>query len=174
MTIAGRQVTLVPVAAEHVDELRRIRRTPEVAFRWYDVEAEPDWPFDEEGVTCFTIVYEGRVAGLVQYYEENEPHYRHAGIDILVDPAVHGRGIGRDAVGALARHLIEERGHHRLVIDPAADNEAAIRCYAAVGFKPVGILRQQEQDADGNGWHDALLMDLLAEELIAPGPATRS
>ncbi len=56
-------------------------------------------------------------------------------------------------------------GHHRLVIDPAADNEPSIRCYAAVGFRPVGIMRAYERDADGVGWHDGLLMDLLAEEL---------
>jgi aminoglycoside 6'-N-acetyltransferase len=51
-----------------------------------------------------------------------------------------------------------------LVIDPAADNEPAIRCYAAVGFRPVGV-SWYERDADGVGWHGGLLMDLLAEEL---------
>jgi RimJ/RimL family protein N-acetyltransferase len=166
MTLTGDVVTLEPVEARHVGELRRIRRTPEVAFRWYDVEAEPDWPFDEPDSTGFAIVYEDRVVGFIQYYEENEPHYRHAGMDILVDPAVQGRGIGRDAVATLARHLIDDRGHHRLVIDPAVDNEAAILCYSAVGFKPVGILRQQERNADDSGWHDALMMDLLADELL--------
>ncbi len=68
-------------------------------------------------------------------------------------------------VAALARYLVNDRGHHRLVIDPAADNEPAIRCYAAVGFRPVGIMRRYERDPDGVGWHDGLLMDLLAEEL---------
>ena len=97
---------------------------------------------------------------------EDEPDYRHASIDIFLDPAVHGCGVGRDAVvtpgpAAGAR----DRGHHRLVIDPAADNEPAIRCYAAVGFQPVGIMRRYERDADGAGWHDGLLMDLLVEEL---------
>jgi len=165
MDLVGLVVTLVPVASEHVDELRRIRRTPEVALRWYDVEAEPDWPFDEPDSTGFAIVHEGRVAGFVQYYEENEPHYRHAGIDILVDPSLHSRGLGRAAIATLAAHLIDDRGHHRLVIDPAADNEAAIRCYSSVGFRPVGILRQQERNSDGSGWHDSLMMDLLAAEL---------
>lgn len=33
------------------------------------------------------------------------------------------------------------------------------------GFRPVGVLRRYEHDADGTGWHDGLLMDLLAEEL---------
>jgi RimJ/RimL family protein N-acetyltransferase len=168
MSLHGERVTLEPLGPRHVDELRRIRRTPEVAFRWYDVEAEPDWPFDNEDCVKFTIVVGATVAGFIQYVEENEPHYRCASIDILVDPALHGQGIGRDAVATLAAHLIDDRGHHRLSIDPARDNEAAIRCYAAVGFKPVGVARQQEQDADGHGWHDALLMDLLADELVRP------
>ena len=50
------------------------------------------------------------------------------------------------------------------MIDPAADNEPAIRCYSAGGFRPVEILRRYELDVDGTGWHDGLLMDLLAEE----------
>ena len=105
------------------------------------------------------------MAGMIQYSEENDPKYRHAAIDIFLDPVVHGRGYGRDAVRALARHLVRDRGHHRLVIDPAADNEAAIRSYSAVGFRPVGVMRCYERDADGGGWHDGLLMDLLVEEL---------
>ena len=108
------------------------------------------------------------VVGLIQYSEESTPQYRHAGHRPFLDPAVHGRGVGRDCVRTLARHLILERGHHRLVIDPAADNEAAIRCYASVGFRPVGVMRSYERDVDGRGWHDGLLMDLLAAELVAP------
>ena len=120
------------------------------------------------GQTYELPISDGTVRGMVQYWEEDEPNYRHAAIDIFVDPAVHGRGVGRDAVATLARHLVRDRGHHRLVIDPAADNEAAIRSYAAVGFRPVGIMRRYERDADGVGWHDGLLMDLLAEELERP------
>jgi len=103
---------------------------------------------------------------MIQYAEELTPQYRHASIDLFLDPVVHGRGVGRDAVRTLARYLIEDRGHHRLVIDPAADNEAAIRCYAAVGFRPVGVMRAYEHDVDGPGWHDGLLMDLLAPDLL--------
>ena len=42
---------------------------------------------------------------------------------------------------------------------------AAIRCYAKVGFRPVGVLRRYERGLDGT-WHDGLLMDLLADELV--------
>lgn len=128
-------------------------------------EFGPQWPFDEPEVTCYTVLVADTVRGLVQYGEENDPDYRHAAIDIFLDPEVHGRGIGRDTVRTVARHLLHDRGHHRLVIDPAADNEAAIRCYEAVGFRRVGVMRDYERNPDGTGWHDGLLMDLLADEL---------
>ncbi len=154
----GDSVTLRPVAGDDLPELTTIRNTPEVLARWAEGEL-----YDEEA-EAFVIEHAGRVAGLIQYGEENDPMYRHAGIDLYVDPALHGKGIGTDAVRTLARHLIHDLGHHRLVIDPAADNAAAIRTYGKVGFKPVGVLRKYERGADGQ-WHDGLLMDLLAEEL---------
>jgi RimJ/RimL family protein N-acetyltransferase len=164
-TLRGTRVVLVAVTAEHVPDLRRILATPEVWLRWRDEAASPQWPFDDPSVVRFTVVLEGVVRGMVQYGEEDEPDYRHASIDLFLDPAVHRSGVGRDTVAALARYLVNDRGHHRLVIDPAADNEPAIRCYAAVGFRPVGIMRRYERDPDGVGWHDGLLMDLLAEDL---------
>ena len=117
------------------------------------------------GGLAVRIARGGEVAGAIQWHAEDEPDYRHAGIDIYMDPTLHGRGLGTDAVRTLARHLIADGGHHRLVIDPAADNTAAIRCYSKVGFRPVGVMRRYERGQDGT-WHDGLLMDLLADELI--------
>ena len=64
--------------------------------------------------------------------------YRHARIDIAIVAAGQGRGLGTDAVRTVARWLIERRGHHRLIIDPSAENARAIAAYAKVGFRPVG------------------------------------
>jgi aminoglycoside 6'-N-acetyltransferase len=89
--------------------------------------------------------------------------YRSAGIDLILGAEWEGRGLGREAVGLLVRHLLEARGHHRLTIDPAAANERAIRCYEAVGFARVGVMRRYERADDGT-WRDGLLMELLAEE----------
>jgi RimJ/RimL family protein N-acetyltransferase len=163
--LSGARVALVPVAIKHVAELRRILRTPEVRSRWGDEAASSLWPFDDSSAVRFSIVLDDQVCGMVQYGEEDDPKYRSASIDIFLDPSVHGRGIGRDAVRTLAHYLVHNRGHHRLVIDPAADNEPAIRCYSAVGFRPVGVLRRYEHDVEGDAWHDGLLMDLLSEEL---------
>ena len=118
----------------------------------------------EKGATSYVIELDDRIVGWIQWQAEENPDYRHAGIDIYVDSAVHGRGVGTDAVRTLARHLIVDHGHHRITIDPASDNPAAIRCYTKVGFRPVGVERQSERGSDGT-WHDSLLMDLLADEL---------
>jgi aminoglycoside 6'-N-acetyltransferase len=154
---------LRPLEPRHAADLRRIRLEPEV-LRWWD-ELEDDFPLaDEPESTRLVIEVDGVVAGMVQYGEELEPKYRHASIDIFLDPAFHGRGLGTEAVRRVVRHLIDERGHHRITIDPAVDNAAAIRAYEKAGFRPVGILRASERDVGGEGWHDSLLMDLLAGE----------
>jgi RimJ/RimL family protein N-acetyltransferase len=165
--LKGRRVTLIPAKDEHLEQLLRIRYTPEVKARWGHEPEASDWPFDEPGIAPFTVMLDEAIVGFIQYGEEETPSYRHASIDIFLDPAIHGQGVGRDAIWTLAHHLIHERGHHRIVIDPAVANQAAVRCYASVGFRPVGIMRQYERDADGSGWHDGLLMDLLADELSA-------
>ena len=156
-------VTLRPLAAEDVPELLRIHRLPEVA-RWWD-EPDETFPDDDPESVRFTIVVDGAVAGMIQYSEEPEPKYRYAGVDLFLDPALRGRGIGTDAIRRLVRHLFDDRGHHRITIDPAADNAAAIRAYEKAGFRRVGVMRSYERDADGAGWHDGLLMELLRGEL---------
>ena len=161
--MAGR-LRLRPLARDDEAELLRIHATPEVA-RWWD-EPEEGFPFsDDPDATRLVIEVDGRVGGMIQYAEELTPKYRHASIDLFLDPALRGRGHGTEALRQVVRLLIEERGHHRIIIDPAARNERAIRAYAAIGFKPVGIMRRYEREPDGT-WGDGLLMDLLADEFI--------
>jgi len=149
-------VILRPATSADVPDLARIRSTPEVRRRWRgddDLVAEVDRDLDDPELQTYAIVLDDRIVGAIQWSAETEPDYRHAQIDIYLDPSVHGEGIGSDAVRTLARHLVDDHGHHRIVIDPAADNTAAIRCYEKVGFRPVGIMRRYERDADGS-WHD--------------------
>jgi len=166
--LRGALVSLRSSEPGDIPELARIRSTPEVYERWGgtgDMAAQVAEELADPDTETLVIEYEGRVVGAIQWDEEDDPTYRHAGMDIYLDPAVHGKGLGADAVRTLARHIIQDHGHHRITIDPAADNHAAIRCYSKVGFRPVGIMRRYERAPDGT-WHDGLLMDLLAEELI--------
>jgi aminoglycoside 6'-N-acetyltransferase len=165
-TLRGERVLLRPLTPADVPAVAAIQAQPGVA-RWWGEPREEDLREKVDGterVAAFAIELDGKVIGLIQYHEEEDPMYRHAGIDLFISEHAHGQGLGTDAVRTLASYLIRERGHHRLVIDPAADNAAAIRAYEKVGFRPVGLMRQYER-LPGGDWHDGLLMDLLADEL---------
>jgi aminoglycoside 6'-N-acetyltransferase len=165
-TLRGERVTLRPLEERDRARLVEILEEPEVA-RWFGM-SPPDESADEfisdPEVTGFAIEAGGEVVGAIGFYEEDTPDYRHAGMDLFVATESQNQGFGREALRLLARHLFEERGHHRLVIDPAASNARAIKVYEAVGFKPVGVMRGYERGPDGV-FHDGLLMDLLQDEL---------
>ena len=158
MEIPGKYVVLRPLAEGDVGALRAIVAQPAVALWWG--EQPSGFPLtDEPTATRFTILEDGDVAGMIQYSEEHEPDYRHASIDLFVDAGRHGRGLGSDAVRALADYLVAERGHHRVTIDPAADNHAAIRAYQKAGFRPVGVMRAAWRDFATGEWRDTLFME---------------
>ncbi|WP_341719776.1 GNAT family protein [Micromonospora sp. FIMYZ51] len=165
--LRGTAVTLRPATAADVGVLAAIRATPEVR-RWWrggeDLVAAVAADLADDNLMVYAIEHDGQLVGAIQWYAEEDPDYRHASMDIFLDPVVRGRGLAGDAIRTLARHLIDAHGHHRFTIDPAAANTAAIRAYAKVGFRPVGVLRRYERGADGR-WHDGLLMDLLADDL---------
>ncbi|MFI5199942.1 MAG: GNAT family N-acetyltransferase [Candidatus Limnocylindrales bacterium] len=161
----GARIRLRPLRRPDRARIRAILAEPDVA-RWWGVgdsdQSVDGWLEDRE--TSFAIELEGTVVGSIQFSEELDPDYRHAGIDLFLTTAMHGQGLGRDAVRTLARYLFGERGHRRITIDPAASNERAIRAYRAVGFKDVGVMRDYERGPDGT-WHDGLLLDLLPADL---------
>jgi len=162
--LRGERVLLRRGRPEDTEGLFQIRNEPEVIRWWGSDEIEEISEQFIEADEGFVIEADGEVIGAIQYHEEDDPMYRHAGIDVFLTASRHGQGLGTEAIRLLARHLFEERGHHRLTIDPAADNAAAIRAYEKVGFRRVGIMRNYERGPDGV-WHDGLLMDMLREEL---------
>ena len=164
--LRGPRVRLRPISAGDRDAMSRILAEPGVARWWVHegLEIAVDGLYDEDEGVRLSIEVDGEIAGFIQFVEELTPDYRHAGIDLFVATAFQGMGIGPEAIRLVARHLFEERGHHRLTIDPAAANERAIRAYEKVGFRRVGVMRRYERSIDGT-WHDGLLMDLLAGEL---------
>jgi aminoglycoside 6'-N-acetyltransferase len=167
-TLIGRCFVLRLVRAGDAGRLEAILREPSVAAWWGGYEPDPKRLvheiLEDPDTVALVIDVDGEPIGLVQYEEENTPDYRHASIDMFVATDWQGRGLGTEALRLLARYLFEERGHHRLTIDPAAANERAIRAYERVGFRPVGVMRQYERGPDGI-WRDGLSMDLLADEL---------
>jgi aminoglycoside 6'-N-acetyltransferase len=120
--LTGARVRLRPGDERDVPVLCAILAEPEVACWWGDPEpasaVAAGLRGDDESV-LLVVEAAGQVIGGIQYHEENDPMYRHAGIDIY------------------------------LSIDPAAANHRAIRCYEKVGFRRVGVQRQYERGPDG-------------------------
>jgi len=160
--LRGRLVTLRPVVLDDAPGLLAILDEPEVARWWRRDEWER---LNETDAATFAIALDDAVVGCIQYNEEMDPDYYSAAVDIFVSAAVHGRGVGSDAMRTLVAWLIDVRGHHRLTVDPAVANTRAVHVYETLGFRPVGTLREYERVADGSR-RDALLMELLAAEFV--------
>ena len=160
VVLRGERLTLRRAVPEDSDALALILSEPEVT-RWWG-PYDPETALDELDIS-FVVLLGDEVVGWLLFDEEQWWQYPQVAFDIALTTALHGRGYGQETLRIAIRHFIA-RGHHRFQIDPAVDNARAIRTYAAVGFRPVGILRKCERRDDA--WHDALLMDLLAPEFI--------
>lgn len=174
-TLRGPRVVLRRVTPEDVPRLLEIVREPSVAQHWSSPDDDhdreellgPDEPDGADRVTTFVITLAGETIGWIQGWEKLERDYRRAGVDLFVATAHQGKGYGPEAIRLVCGGLFDERGHHRIVIDPAVRNERAIHAYEKVGFRRVGVMRRYERGADGT-YHDGLLMDLLPEDLVDP------
>lgn len=152
-----------------VEPLAEILADPAVAGWWQDYSPErvrEEMLGPDATETGLVIEVDGAVAGWVQWNEEAWHEYPSVSMDIFVAPAHFGKGVAQAALRAVIESFAV-KGHHRFEIDPTLSNERAIRAYAKLGFKPVGVLRACERRPDG--WADALLMDLLIDELV-PDP----
>lgn len=156
----GSTVTLRPVVEGDLPALRSILEEPDAARWWRRDEWER---VDEDDAVTFAIVVDGVVRGCIQFSEETDPDYFSAAVDIFVGTAVQGRGVGPDAMRTLIGWLFDSRGHHRVTVDPAAENARAIHVYEKLGFRVVGVMREYER-VEAGVWRDALLMELLADD----------
>jgi ribosomal protein S18 acetylase RimI-like enzyme len=87
---------------------------------------------------------------------------------LAVDPARHGRGIGRRLMAAAAE-TAAARGARRLTLRVLAGNDGARRLYEACGYATEGVLRG-EFLLDGEYVDDVLMaLDLTAADDRAAG-----
>ena len=131
------------MAPEHHELLLVLRRDPGVV-RWWQ-EPRDDFLAAETDVHKYAVLVDRDVIGFVQWHEETDPMYRHAGVDLFIGDDFQGRGLGSETVRVLCAHLIDDHGFHRLVIDdekinvsPASNeisgwSSLAIRASAARG-----------------------------------------
>ena len=122
--LRGSRVVLRPATSGDVAALAEILAEPAVAC-WFGggdpATAAREWVEDDEAV-AFAIEHQGEVIGSIQYYEELDPDYRHAGMDVFLGTRQHGKGLGPEALFLLSRYLFDERGHHRLITVPKLEH----------------------------------------------------
>ncbi len=94
------------------------------------------------------------------------PAYRFVvDFSVYVARQARGQGVGRALLGA----LIEEArglGYHKIVLAGFPFNEAGVRLYQRLGFREVGIYREQGV-LDGR-WVDTIVMELLLDDRPPP------
>lgn len=176
--LTSARLVLRPIQEDDLWPLVAILGQPGVARWWgaWDHARAKAELLEGDDIVVWTIVHGDRIAGAIQIGENDDPQYKHASIDLFLAESFQGQGLGPEAIKRVVQHVIDDRGHHRMVIDPAAENDAAIAAYERVGFRRVGIMRRYEL-RDGS-FKDGLLLELVvqrpedpASRTIAPGGA---
>jgi aminoglycoside 6'-N-acetyltransferase len=160
--LTGERMTLRPVIAADASPLLGILGEPEVS-RWW-VGYTPERVRDEiiESGHALVMEIDGRCAGAIFLYPNEDPEYRHVVIHLFLGAEWYGHRYGAEALAIVIAHL-QTLGHHRFTLDPNVNNKPAIRSYERLGFKSVGILREYQLRPDGTH-EDGLLMDLVLSD----------
>jgi RimJ/RimL family protein N-acetyltransferase len=82
---------------------------------------------------------------------------------LAVHPHFRGRRLADVAARLFQRHLIHERGFHRIELEIYSFNERAQRHAERSGFVREGVKRKAYRR--GDGWVDGVLYGLVAEDL---------
>ena len=162
---------LRPDAAAIYREIRleALCRDPEAFASTYAAEADRplDWFADRLGRgAVFGAGAERRLLGIAGFLVKEGPKQAHKGslLGMYVRPEARRAGIGRGLVAAV---IADARQHVELLqLSVVADNMAARRLYAGLGFVEYGFERNALKH-DGR-YHDEVLMAL---ELVRRGDA---
>jgi RimJ/RimL family protein N-acetyltransferase len=82
---------------------------------------------------------------------------------LAVHPDFRGRRLADEAARLFQRHLIRERGYHRIELEIYGFNERAQRHAERSGFVREGVKRKAYRR--GDGWEDGVLYGFVAEDL---------
>lgn len=165
-------VSIRPAAAADVDFLAELYADPDVrpflaAGGRYDREAvaERIAAGQEEG-GVMVVELEGERAGAMAWELRNRRSAIVHVSGLAVHPDFRGRRLADDAARLLQRHLLRERGFHRIELEIYGFNERAQRHAERAGFVREGVKRRAYRH--GDGWADGVLYGLVAEDLDEP------
>jgi len=171
----------------HADAPHLVRWANDPDFTWYQWGRRPgrfpddaaarkwmDVIVNEHRGVIFVIEHEGRPIGQANYRNlQAKGKSAEVGIGIG-EPALWGKGLGREALGLLVRHLVDDLRVHRVTLSVLAFNDRAIASYKAAGFEVEGIERDGVMTDKGT-WADDVKMAYVvgrARPQFDPRPVT--
>lgn len=185
-TLRGSRVTLRPMT--HADASHLVRWANDPDFAWFqwgrrpgrfaDDDAGRKWldVIAEHRGVVFAIEHEGRPIGQASY-RDLRPKGKSAEVGIGIgEPSLWGKGLGREALGLLVKHLVDDLGVHRVALSVLAFNDRAIAAYKAAGFEVEGIERDGVMTDNGT-WADDVKMAYVVGRVrprFDPRPVTLS
>lgn len=162
--LTGERVTLRPLRPEdheplwewridlatwgYTSEMAPFPMTLESYRRWNEESALTP----ERGIT-FAVDVDGALVGRAAMFLFDELS-RNAAVGLGFAPEHRGKGYGRDTLRTLVSFGFTHRNLHRIWLECAATNEAAIRSYRAAGFVDEGVLRE-------HAWIDGAYVDVV-------------
>jgi aminoglycoside 6'-N-acetyltransferase len=115
---------------------------------------------EDEEVRCI-FEYHEKPIGYIQYYlvdEKTQKEYGYQGERIFGTDQFIGevefwnQGIGKKLIKSMLEYLINHENADKVIMDPQAWNERALKCYESCGFKKIKLLEEHE-------WHEGKLRD---------------
>lgn len=184
--LRGARVTLRPMTYEDAPALMRWGDNADFAWfqwgrnpgRWKDPATAREWMdrFAERSGRLFAIEHEGRAIGQANY-RDWQPKGKSAEVGIGIgEPALWSKGLGREALSLLLKHLVEDLGAHRVNLHVLAYNDRAINSYRAAGFDVEGIERDAVMTDRGYFADDVAMAHIVGRKRPAfdPRPVTLS
>jgi RimJ/RimL family protein N-acetyltransferase len=162
-------VSIRPATAEDADFLVELWSHDEVrpflaAGGSYDrAGVEEKLAQDPESGGVMVVEVEGERAGAMAWGVSNRRSaIVHVG-GLAVHPDFRGRRLADEAARLFQRHLLLERGFHRIELEVYGFNERAQRHAERSGFVKEGVKRKAYRR--GDGWVDGVLYAVVAEDL---------
>ena len=97
---------------------------------------------DPRSTFSFAIVTEGRVAGNIGVFRQENIHFRTAQLGYYMGEAWQGRGIATSAVQQICELVFKSSDILRIWAEPFARNAASRRVLEKAGFTLEGVLRK--------------------------------
>jgi RimJ/RimL family protein N-acetyltransferase len=161
--------TIRPATGDDVDFLAELYADPDVrpflaaAGSYGRDDVAERVAHDPESGGLLVVELDGTRAGAMAWELTNRRSRIAHVSGLAVHPRFRGRRVGDEAARLLQRHLIRERGLHRLELEIYGFNERAQRHAERAGWIREGVKRRAY--ARDGGWVDGVLYALVEEDL---------